>query len=1141
MEIAEYYEAISAELKQILDEYKFNNYKNQIAARKMSVDFTRTYSEIYLWERALFLSTNGCNLLNAGTDVKTSTNAIKTAAGIFEDLSEVSELFDRDYCLILSALCFDISGYQANAVCLVRKTDTYQLTTEMDVSLDLDNYVIAQVRRILLKQIFDARAKISTDVSNDIGLKIFNKAIASWFETILNGTENDYFREINDSYLYFLQEGNIYLSHLLFLIRARVRTYSERSIWENLKNEKEVGVNTIWNKYIKLLTYDIYNRDKIKESEKRFSKFEFWISQLRALDSKILTSGDSYVIQMPTSAGKTFIAELAILNALIEQPQKKCIYVAPFRALTNEKEIELADYLSKLGYSVSSLSGSYEMDEFQEMILEDTDVLIATPEKIDLLLRVNPGYFKSISLMVVDEGHIVGEISSRASLLEFLIIRLKIQIASLRTVFISAVMPPANADEYSIWLNGSADRVVRSKLFPDSPVDETWEPTKKWIGRFNWSGSNGTITYKDINTENEETRIRSNAFVPSIIKLKQYQNTYPRRNNKGDTCASLAMELSKDGNCLIFCSQPRLTQSVGTSLLKILEVLSADDTPELLKVDRNKESYFFAKKWYGETSSVARCIERGIGIHYGDMPEAVRRAVETDYAEGRLRILIATNTVGQGLNFPIKYIIIHSTIISTDVDKNGKVTVNKVSNRDFWNLVGRAGRAGKETEGQVIFVINSPTDKKSYDEYSDKSNIEPAYSMFFNVLDALVENRINANLYEQYMSSLAEPYLISLLAEEVIGDDNTEAAIEQILNNSLFKVQAEKREMDLTPIRNSFRKIITSISEEVPDDLLQPFSETGFAVKSNLAIRDFIATKNELQFILDTDDYIWLLTLIFELFDKGEIDEITSYKLDKIKGSPNDYLPIATAWINGSEIEDLIVSWTTISDNTEHLHILLSEGFYFRYAWGISAFLTILAHILNIDEMPEGIKNLSSFIKFGLNNSIACLARSIGIKNRDIAIQLSGISGDLTGRNFIKWVANLSNEDVDGFGFNTYDAQNVLTTAFKLSPNKFDGIPDSFTFWIKGIFFNDERRNASLDIPVGEQLDYYREPTNEFDPFAIKISHPYLFTDLGYVPREYSKLIAVEIDINQATYLIDVLDLSQQDNFNEILVKMTRR
>ncbi|TGL26397.1 DEAD/DEAH box helicase, partial [Leptospira bourretii] len=91
-----------------------------------------------------------------------------------------------------------------------------------------------------------------------------------------------------------------------------------------------------------------------KGINERKSIFEFWTSQIRALENGILDRDENFVVQMPTSAGKTFIAELLILKNLIENPNKKCIYIAPFRALTHEKEIELSKNLSKLGYSVSS-------------------------------------------------------------------------------------------------------------------------------------------------------------------------------------------------------------------------------------------------------------------------------------------------------------------------------------------------------------------------------------------------------------------------------------------------------------------------------------------------------------------------------------------------------------------------------------------------------------------------------------------------------------------------------------------------------------------------------------------------------------------------------------------------------------------
>ena len=95
------------------------------------------------------------------------------------------------------------------------------------------------------------------------------------------------------------------------------------------------------------------------------------------------------------------------------------------------------------------LRGPYKRSEYQDVILSDSDLLIATPEKIDLLLRLNPEFFENVSFVVVDEGHIIGDISTRATLLEFLIIRLRIKIPALKTLFISAVMPPENANAES--------------------------------------------------------------------------------------------------------------------------------------------------------------------------------------------------------------------------------------------------------------------------------------------------------------------------------------------------------------------------------------------------------------------------------------------------------------------------------------------------------------------------------------------------------------------------------------------------------------------------------------------------------------------------------------------------------------------
>jgi len=1093
----------------------------------------KSYKEPYLWNRALFLSSSGCKLLHESGYERIAIRAIKESAEIFENFSLVSGAYDREYCTILSALCYDLSGYQANAFCLVKASQHYEFTTtETEIELSADNYILSQVRLILLKAIPNARVSLSLQ-TNDVGTTLFNHALNTWYDSILNGVEDEFSEAIDKSYKFYSNDFNIHISHLVYLLRARMLIYQKRSIWSNLRRSDSIRQSATWTKYIKLLSYDAYDRNLIKPIEKRTSKFEFWTSQLRAIEKGLLTDNSNFIVQMPTSAGKTFIAELAIIDSLAKYPNKKCLYIAPFRALTNEKEEELATTISKLGYSVSALSGSYELDEFQEIVLEDTDVLIATPEKMDFLYRQNPDYFNQVSLIVVDEGHIVGDISPRASLLEFLLIRLKIKVQGLKTLFISAVMPPDNADEYSLWLNGVSDKVIRSLLYDSSTTLEEWEPTRKLIGSFEWSGANGVITFKNISTENEETRARTSAFVPAVIRKKQFVNQYPNGDNKAQTSASLAFERSKDGNCLIFCAQVRDTDRVGTALLNIISAVEADGQQFPAHFNRNTqtESHFFSRKWYGHDSYVTRCIERGIGVHYGDMPEAVRRSVESDYVAGNLRILISTNTVGQGLNFPIKHLIIHSTIISNGV---------YVGVRDFWNIIGRAGRAGKETEGEIIFVVKSLTDKRSYDKYTDKSNIEAAYSMFLTVLKGMISNRISINTYERYMEIISESYVMNLLAEETL-DTEDQQQIELIINNSLFKVQADRQEIDLQPIRQSFSTIFKSIRNTVPPELLQVFGQTGFILKSNQAISSFIDTNLlALEVLVATDDYLEYLKMILALFSEDNIEEVTSDKIRAIGKSHSDFYEIAKSWIEVKEINEIQEQWRSISDSPNRLNILISDGFYYRYTWGITAFTTILISKLSIgrEDLPEGIRNLPSFIKYGVNNATACLARSLAIKNRDVSVILAQQSGGLRGREFIKWLANLTFEEVQHYNLNTFDRRNVLSVATKLTTKRYDELPTSFDFFIKGISFEDIRKTTSLIVNVGDELNNRRENNNQYDPYAIK-----LFlgeNELGYVPREYSRLISVEMDINEAEYGTEVLEVNEIDEYNSILVRMSR-
>jgi len=1131
----EYILELEKDVNNLLQDYRLNNYKNQAFAWKLNAKFNRTFQEEYLWNRALFLSTNSCILLQEKRNTKTALKGFYESAEIFEYLSEIpeiSEKYDKDYLLILSALCYDLSGYQANAYCVASRINNYSLTTRNNgIDLTTVNHLIEQIRLILLKKIPYAHyTNHNQSLENELSFQLVKQALDKWYNYILKLQEDNYQTEIYNAYKYFLFSGNTYLSHLLFLLKTRILLFDNRNIWNRLSNDENVRNNHYWKKYVKLLAHDYYSNNSIKNIQERKSIFEFWTSQIRAIEKGLLKLDENFVVQMPTSAGKTFIAELAILKYLIKYPDKKCIYVAPFRALTNEKETELSKYFSKLGFSVSSLSGSYEIDEFQDVILTETDLLIATPEKIDLLLRLNPVFFNNISFIVVDEGHIVGDISTRATLLEFLIIRLRIKIPDIKTLFISAVMPPQNANEYSLWLSGKENNVLRSLKFSDSNFNEEWEPTRKLISYFEWTGKQGDITFENVITEDENTKVKQGAKLYSFLKEKEFGGKLPKKNNKVESTAALAYKFSFTGNTLVFCAQPRQTEWIYK---RIKEIIERTDIPVWFTPNEGRKSYYYSRIWYGEDHYITDAIKNGIGIHFGDMPEQVRNSVESDYREGNLRILLSSNTIGQGLNFPIKNLIFYSL----QIGHNKYIDV-----RDFWNIVGRAGRAGKETEGQIVFVINSNTDKNLYKKYVNKKNIENADSLIFKVLDALIDNRINNTDFYKFLSILSGTYLLDLLTEEVV-ETEYEEIIEKIINNSLFKIQIDNRKLDIQPLKKGLKKIFKSLEEDdITFEQLKTYRITGFSFKSNKIIDNFINENLEgLKSAVENDDYLRILEIFLKLLNEFKIDELSDSKLDNLNIILNEYFEIIEDWIAGNTIQELMNKWKGNTDkDILDFHILIAKGLYYLYPWGLSTFLIILSYKLSIEfsDLPKNIKNLASYIKYGLNNPTSCLARSLGVKSRQVSLLLYEKSNYREGKNFIRWLSNLTNEEIESFNISDFDKENLKSVSLELTPTSYRTDIREFQFFVKGTYFNKDWQKISQNISIGENLSYKRDEQNKYDPYAILILKKN--NAFGYVPREYSKIIASEIDIEETKYEIVVENVIDKKQYKQIEIRMIK-
>ena len=972
----EFLQKTEERLLNLSDNPIYNNYSKQLLADKLKADFNKTYKLDYLWRKSLIAISSSCFVLENDKNSKIALKSLYKVANNLENISEIeaSEIqFDVDFLRILSALCYDVSGYQANAYCIAKKLNEYQLSSDLDIDLTEDNYIIQIIQNALLKKIPLIRQLILSkkhDSSNSEPFSTLLCAFELWTEQILNLEEKEFFPLFNDAYELHLNAGNVYISQLILLFKIRIKMYGNRSIYLKLKDITDG--NIIWNKYIKLLANDYYESyNKIKEVTDKKSIFEFWTSQLRAIDDGLLSKDESFVVQMPTSAGKTFIAELFILKYLINY-KKKILYISPFRALASEKVSELGKYFSYLGYKVSSSTGSYEYEPMFDTVFDDTDVFILTPEKADYVLRLSPDVFDNIGTVVVDEGHIVGDLNSRAALTELLLIKLKIKYPEIKTLFISAVMPPINASEYAQWLSNNKENVFRSKLFNDSDIKEEWEPTRKNIGYFEWATGqdgkkNGQIQFSNVKTDDEIIGTEQDAFVPYFLTGNEY-GIYSV-NKKPETAAVLGIKFSETGNTLIFCGQVQRIKSV-MARYKLIFKKNPDGVEHLIP-DTNKESYFYSKEWYGENHPITESILYGIGVHYGDMPEQVRAAVEKDYKNQKLKILLCTNTVGQGVNFPIKNIIFYdiSTGFSQMIGRQELIT-----HRDFWNIIGRSGRAEKETEGNVIFVVNSSADMNHYNDFVNKNNIEKSQSLLSYALKLRLSNAILDSL----VLEIVETFLLDMITEEVF--ENDEEFIQSIVENGLFKIQSTDEE--LLKVRSSFHRAISKLKEKNDNiDELKEFGKNGLDLNDNEIIIKFINEHKELiNDIIETEDVSKFIDIFLNLITENELNVLNDDKLMSLitDYSWHNYKNIINLWINNGSVGEIHSLWKLeIKTDFKYFYILLARGLFYLFPWICNAFIILIAYLFEKDyfDIPEKIRSIPTFLKYGLNNKIACVAR----------------------------------------------------------------------------------------------------------------------------------------------------------------------
>ena len=369
-----------------------------------------------------------------------------------------------------------------------------------------------------------------------------------------------------------------------------------------------------------------------------------------------LLDGKSLLISAPTASGKTLIAILSLINYL-SKSKGKIVYLSPLRALAAEKfsefkKLESIDFKRKIKVKIST--GDFDAVDKD---LVNSDVIILTNEKMDSIIRHGSEWVDDVGLVIADEIHLIGN-EDRGPTLEIILTKLKLLENKPQILGLSATI--SNSDEISEWLG--------CKL-----VENKWRPVPLFEGVYDA----GSVVMNDGREFEIESSIRGKPVDLGIESVK----------NGGQSL--LFAETRTRSSSLATKAADAISTSLHKSEIKELEKISK-------KILANNEHTDLIK-------TLATLVKKGVAFHHAGLNQNCRETVESEFRNGKIKLLAATPTLGAGVNLPARRVVISSLN-----RYNSRVGTNiPISILEYKQLCGRAGRPQYDDYGEAIIIGNS--------------------------------------------------------------------------------------------------------------------------------------------------------------------------------------------------------------------------------------------------------------------------------------------------------------------------------------------------------------------------------------------------------------------------------------------------
>jgi len=570
-------------------------------------------------------------------------------------------------------------------------------------------------------------------------------------------------------------------------------------------------------------------------------------------------------------------------------------FVSPYVALGRQVAESFTKHIGKSARVHTSIGGYKEVDRLDPN--KYAEILVATPERFDAMLRTAPQLIEHLRCVVCDEAHII-ENDTRGVRIEGLITRLRLLQGTgmkVRLVLLSAVLVDYGA--LKRWAN-----------VPDALViSEKWRPTARRLafwkqgGKLAWYMAGEPIRQRDATSKSILGELnlpwpQSNIYVPRNFGDTKYLKPFVHQN-VAYFCSFLWMQYA--GSILCVCASKDDSRKLAFALAERFEEEETPPAPILQAIDNIERNHPFLRP-------LNSLLRRGLAYHNASLPHEVREHIEACAKAGSLKVVASTTTLAEGVDLPFRFTVLVDWLTWSG-DKQ-----HPMSGLLFRNIAGRCGRAGVYTEGDT-FVYDNLVGDATYTNHVVRPQLqeEVFLSSQSAELRSALEDVGGGNDTGERLAVLASQFLASIPENPTSQD-----LVNEFAKNTLWA----SRHPEERRVKQTFERIQDSLIDETQGALARAASplrltvfgkaanSTGFSPDSCRRIVHFL---RQPQSEIAIESICVRLLLDFGSFpeqNNRELRKIASNKRAKFRVKAEDISSIIRLLLNGATAEDIFAT-----------------------------------------------------------------------------------------------------------------------------------------------------------------------------------------------------------------------------------------